>query len=178
MELFQTLAECSVAFAGFAAVHAVLKGGDNLRILHRSFTIVMTGSLAFILSILALLLDEVGFSEITLWKASSAVGFVLSGYCGILFFSSHRQLTKLDYGPQSRVFFAIAALLLLLPCPVFLLNMGGWLWESSAEVYGLALAMILTSGVVALLGGFWFSLAIAIKAVNEGSGRLDSNSPD
>ena len=66
--------------------------------------------------------------------------------------------------------FAVAALLMLLPIPLLLLNLGGWLWQPGAPAYGAALAMLLGSGVVALLGSFWFPLSIAIRNARAGEG--------
>lgn len=169
MSFFQTLAECSVAFAGFAAIHAVLKGGNTGRVLHRSFTVVLTGALAFMLSVLVLLLDQSGLTAPTLWRVASGVGLVATGIGGFLFYRSHRQLARLGDVAQAPLVFAIAASLLLLPIPTLLANLGGWLWTPGALAYGAALTMILASGVFALLGSFWFPLAIAIDDTETGA---------
>ena len=163
MGFFQTLAECSVAFAGFAAIHAVLKGGNTGRILHRSFTVVLTGALAFILSILALLLDEFGLAAPTLWRVASGVGLAAIGFGWLLFYRSHRQLSGLGDVPQAPIVFAVASSLIMLSIPTLLLNLVGWWWTPGARAYGAALTMILASGVFALLGSFWFPLEIAIE---------------
>jgi hypothetical protein len=162
MDFFQTLAECSVAFAGFAAVHAVLKGGNSGRILHRSFTIVMTGSLAFVLSLLVLILNQFGFSELSLWRTASAVALLISGLGVALFLRSHSRLTALGDGPQSPAFFFIGAVLLLASQPLLIANLTGWFWIPSAPAYGAALSLMLFTGVIALLGSFWFSLRESI----------------
>ena len=44
-----------------------------------------------------------------------------------------------------------------------ILNLGGWFWTPGAPAYGTALTMILASGVLALLGAFWFPLVVAIE---------------
>lgn len=163
MDFFQTLAECSVAFAGFAAIHAVLKGGNTGRILHRSFTVVLTGALAFILSVLVLLLDQFGLAAAVLWRVASGTGLAAISWGSFLFYRSHRELTRLGDSAQAPLVFAIAASLLMLSIPILLLNLGGWFWPPGAPAYGAALTMILASGVFALLGSFWFPLEIAIE---------------
>jgi len=163
MSFFQTLAECSVAFAGFAAIHAALKGGTTGRALHRSFAIVLTGALAFILSILVLLLDQFDLTAISLWRIASAFGLAASAFGGLLFYQSHRRLAGLGQVAQAPLIFAIAALLLMLTTPIMLLNLGGWLWPPGAPAYGAAVTMMLASGVLALLGSFWFPIEVAIQ---------------
>ena len=167
MSFFQTLAECSVAFAGFAAIHAVLKGGNTGRVLHRSFTVVLTGALTFVLSVLVLLLDEFGLQATTLWRVASGIGLAGVGFGVFLFYRSHRQLSELGDVAQAPLVFAIAASLLVLAIPALLFNLGGWLWTPGARAYGVALTMILAAGVFALLGSFWFPLAIAIEKARD-----------
>jgi hypothetical protein len=168
MTFFQTLAECSVAFAGFAAIHAVLKGGNTGRILHRSFTVVLTGALAFILSVLVLLLDQFDLAAPTLWRVASGVALAAIGFGWFLFYRSHRQLAGLGDVPQAPFVFAVASSMLVVPIPILLLNLGGWWWAPGARAYGAALTMILASGVFALLGSFWFPLVIAIEKARSG----------
>jgi hypothetical protein len=163
MSFFQTIAECSVAFAGFAAIHAVLKGGNTGRVLHRSFTVVLTGALAFMLSVLVLLLDQLDLPATTLWRVASGVGLTATAVGGFLFYRSHHRLSRLGDVPQAPWVFAMAAWLLVLPTPAMLLNLGGWLWTPGAPAYGVALTLILASGVLALLGSFWFPLEVAIE---------------
>ena len=175
MSFFQTLAECSVAFAGFAAIHAVLKGGTTGRALHRSFTIVLTGALAFILSVLVLLLDEFDLSAASLWRVASAFGLAASAVGGLLFYGSHRRLARLGQVAEAPLVFAVAASLLALPAPILLLNLGGWLWPPGAPAYGAAVTMILGSGVFALLGSFWFPIEAAIHGLEQEQGRTVSS---
>jgi hypothetical protein len=127
----------------------------------------MTGSLAFVLSLLVLILNEFGFSELSLWRTASAVALVMSGLGVALFLRSHRRLSALGDGPQSPVFFAIGALFLLASQPLLVANLTGWFWTPAAPAYGVALSMMLFTGVIALLGSFWFSLREAIKEADE-----------
>jgi len=177
MSFFETLAECSVAFAGFAAIHAALKGGATGRALHRSFTIVLTGALAFILSVLVLLLDQFDLSATTLWRVASAFGLGASAFGGLLFYRSHRRLAGLGQVAQAPLVFAVAASLLALPTLILLLNLGGWLWPPGAPAYGAAVTMILGSGVFALLGSFWFPIEVAIRDLEREQGSRTA-SPD
>lgn len=167
MSFFQTLAECSVAFAGFAAIHAVLKGGTTGRALHRSFTIVLTGALAFGLSVLVLLLDQLDLSAPALWRIASAIGLAASALGSALFYRSHRRLAGLGEVAQTPLGFMVAASLLVLPIPLMFLNLGGWLWPPGAAAFGAAVAMTLGSGVVALLGSFWFPIKAVIRELEE-----------
>jgi len=167
MSFFETLAECSVAFAGFAAIHAVLRGGTTGRALHRSFTIVLTGALALVMSILALLLDQFDLSATTLWRVASAIGLVAWAFGCLLFYRSHRRLAELGQVSQAPFVFTLAATLLTLPGPTLLLNLGGWPWPPGAPAYGAAVTMILGSGVFALLGSFWFPIEDAIEGLEQ-----------
>ena len=164
MEFFQTLAECSVAFAGLGAIHAVLKGGNTPRILHRSFTIVLTGSLTFIFSVLALLLSGFDVPPKMLWQVASGIGVVLCGMGGAFFYVGHRKLSKIGHVAQSPLFFFIAASLLLASVPLLFLNLGGWLWEPGSGAYAAALTSILAAGLFALLGSFWFPFSLAMRS--------------
>ena len=165
MSFFQTLAECSIAFAGFAAIHAVLQGGTSGRALHRSFTIVLTGALAFGLSALVLLLGEFDLSAIILWRAASAIGLTVSAIGSFLFYRSHRRLSELGQVAQAPFLFTVAGLLLSLPVPIMFLNLGGWLWSPGAPAFGTAVTMMLGAGVIALLGSFWFPIEAAIEGL-------------
>jgi len=165
MSFFQTLAECSIAFAGFAAIHAVLNGGTSGRALHRSFTIVLTGALAFGLSVLVLLLDQFDLSAATLWRVASAIGLTVSALGSFLFYESHRRLSGLGQIAQSPFLFNLAGLLLSLPVLILFLNFGGWLWSPGAPAFGVAVTMMLGSGVIALLGSFWFPIEAAIEGL-------------
>jgi hypothetical protein len=171
MDFFQTLAECAIAFAGLGAIHAALKGGTAPRILHRAFTIVLTGSLTFILSVIVLLLDQWGFASLLLWRIASLAGIVFGGLGAMFFYQSHRVITRRGFGPQSPLFFTIASSLFLVSIPIFVANLSGWIWNPGATAYGVALIFILASGLFALLGSFWFPLALAMRdegAANSG----------
>jgi len=170
MSFFQTLAECSIAFAGFAAIHAVLQGGTSGRALHRSFTIVLTGALAFGLSVLVLLLDQFDLTDATLWRTASAIGLTVSALGSFLFYRSHRRLSELGQVAQAPVLFTVAGLLLSLPVLIMFLNFGGWLWPPGAPAFGAAVTMMLGSGIIALLGSFWFPIEAAIEGLEEGQG--------
>ena len=177
MSFFETLAECSIAFAGFAAIHAVLKGGTSGRALHRSFTIVLMGALAFGLSVLVLLLNQFDLSATTLWRVASAIGFTFSALGSFLFYGSHRRLSGLGQVSQAPFLFSVAGLLLSLPVLIMFLNFGGWLWPPGAPAFGAAVTMMLGSGVIALLGSFWFPIEAAIEGL-EGGQRSDAVSPE
>ena len=168
MSFFETLAECSIAFAGFSAIHAVIKGGTSGRALHRSFTIVLTGVLAFGLSVLVLLLDQFDLSATTLWRVASAMGLAASGLGSFMFYRSHRRLSGLGQVAQAPLGFVIAALLLSLPVPIMFLNLGGWLWQPGAPAFGAAVTSMLGSGIIALLGSFWIPIEAELEALEGG----------
>ena len=179
MDFFQTLAECSVAFAGFGAIHAVLERSNAPRVLHRAFTIVLTGSMSFVLSVVVLLMDGLAIQSVMLWQLASGCGFVLTSLGGAFFYLGHRKASRLGFGPQSPVFFRIASTLLLGAVPLLFLNAVAWLWTPNWGIYATALTMILASGLFALLGSFWFPLAFAMQSVEDDLSRMEEReTPD
>ena len=74
MGFFEIFAECSIAFAGFGAVHAVLRGSIGPRGVYRAWVVVSNGALSFALSILPLILSLGSLSDELLWRVASAIG--------------------------------------------------------------------------------------------------------
>ena len=63
MGVFELLAECSVTFAGFAAVYAALRGSRGPRGAFRAWATVAQGFLAFFCSLAPLLFSNLGLED-------------------------------------------------------------------------------------------------------------------
>ena len=178
VSFFEILAECSVTFAGFGAVHAALMGDGSPRTLHRSFTIVLCGSLAFVLSVVVLLLADAGWSASTLWRTTSIIGACLCALGAWFFLIGHQQTSRIGFGAQSPVVFTIAAVFIFLPAPLLALNAVGWPWPTGPHIYKVALVMVLVSGALGLLGSFWFPLTHVVRELEETTESADSEEPE
>lgn len=101
MNFFEIFAECSIALTGFGAIHAALRGSDHPRGVFRAWTIVLVGAIAFLLSILPLLLALTDLSTARLWRVAGAVGLLIAAIPAISGFNFDIRLTKIGYPPQA-----------------------------------------------------------------------------
>ncbi|MFQ5458648.1 MAG: hypothetical protein ACE5FC_09400 [Myxococcota bacterium] len=158
MELFHLIAECSVAFAGFAAIYAGVRGSGGARGSFRAWSTVTAGFLSFLLSLVPLLLQKFAVEEPAIWRISSSIGLVaLSGmWCAHLIV--HRRLSSLGHPVQSTLAIYYGLLSPPVAALALLANAVGWPRQSGPFLYGLAVILILFSGVAAFLLTFWLPL--------------------
>ena len=137
-ELLSTLAEVSIAFAGFTGVVGMLGfGSSNRRIRDQLFQVgAMIGFslIAALFSLVPLLLSALGFSEPAVWRSSSLgllaalVGWSIVGFVQI------RQVTGSAYrfpGVFPKFMFALTGFVSL----VLLANAAGFLAPRTAGTY-------------------------------------------
>ncbi|MBW2415536.1 MAG: hypothetical protein JRG76_13605 [Deltaproteobacteria bacterium] len=74
MDTLGLLAECSITFAGFAAVLSALRGSQGPRGSFRAWTTVSQGLLTFVLSLIPLVLARTQLSEPDIWRIASGTG--------------------------------------------------------------------------------------------------------
>lgn len=154
MYFFEIFAECSIAFAGFGAVHAVLQKATSPRRVLRAWTVVAQGALAFVLSIIPLLLSLTSLPDELLWRYASSIGLIgasASTYSFILF---DIRMTRAGYPPQATLSIRTAQLLSITSIIVMLANLIGWPWQAGPFLYAVALTIILITGLIALLHSF------------------------
>ncbi len=154
MDFFEIIAECSVALAGFGAVHAVLRGATNPRGAFRAWTVVVQGAVSFVLSVLPLVLTLTSLSNESLWRSVSAVGLVATSATAYSFIVFDIRMTRLGHPPQALASIRIAQLFAIASILALLANFIGWPWQPGPFLYAVALILVLITGLVALLHAF------------------------
>lgn len=165
MSFFEILAECSIAFAGFGAVHAALKGATSGRGPIRALVIVMLGALAFILSIFPLVLALTALSPASLWRVASAVGFAGAAAALGLLVRFDIRMTALGQPSPAPWMLRSGMLMVTAATGAMLLNLVGWPWPPGPFLYALAVSLLLTAGIVALLHSFWVPVESVLRGV-------------
>jgi hypothetical protein len=172
MGFFETFAECSIAFVGFGAVHAALRGSTGPRGVYRAWVVVAYGGLSFVLSILPLVLAFAELPDGVSWRAASALGVTGAAAATYTFIARDVQMTRLGHAPQASVSLRIGQLLGIFAVLALLANLVGWPWPPGPLPYAGALVLILGGGLNALLASFLLPLQLALDA------RPDSDPPD
>jgi hypothetical protein len=158
MSAFELLAECSISFAGFAAVYAVLRGSRGLRGAFRAWTTVAHGFLAFFCSLLPILLSTLELSEPAIWRVSSAVacvGVVAGWVTNVVV---NRRLNALGQLAQLPWVLRFSLSIPVLTLTVLSSNIAGWPWPPGDFLYLLAIVLTLTMAVIAFTVSFWIPL--------------------
>jgi hypothetical protein len=158
MDFFELFAECSIAFAGFGAVHAVLRGSTGARGVYRAWFVVTQGALSFLLSILPLLLALTSLSDAPLWRIASGVGVVLTGAGTYTYISFDLRLKQIGKPPQVITSLRLGQTLNILTVLAMLANLLGLFGPPGPLLYAMALVFLLTAGVNALLASFLLPL--------------------
>ncbi len=163
MGFFEIFAECAIAFTGFGAIHAALRGSDSPRGVFRSWTVVLHGALAFILGILPLLFALTSLSHEQIWRALSIAGLMGAGlatYVNIVF---DVRLVRLGNPPQAPVILRVAQSSSSVAVIAMLINLFGWPWSTGPLLYAAGSLLILIPGLMALLHAFLMPLQIALN---------------
>ncbi|MFV1988298.1 MAG: hypothetical protein ACC682_13535 [Gemmatimonadota bacterium] len=167
MSFFEVFAESAIAFTGLGAIHSVLAGGSSPRGAVRALLIVMLGGLAFLLSILPLILDMLALSSVALWRMASAAGFLGCGGALLLVQRLSVRFNALGYPPQAPWMLRSAYLMGTAATLAMLVNLAGWPWPPGPVLYAIAVSLILTEGLVALLHSFWIPVGLALEETPE-----------
>jgi hypothetical protein len=168
---FEIFAECSIAFAGFAAVHAALIGSTTPRGNFRAWTILLNGALSFALSIVPLLLALTPLDAEALWRVASLVGVVASSTASASLIRLDIRMSRQGHPPQLLWSIRLAQSLSIIATLTIFLNLVGWLWTPGAIGYAAGLALILSTGIIALLHTFMIPVQEALR-------KTDKESPD
>ncbi len=168
MGYFELLAECSVALGGFGAIHAALQGSTGGRGAMRAWSVVATGIGAFMLSLVALLAEQLGGEPAMRWRIASAIGAALSSMILLSVVYLDRRFTAIGqprqfsfwlrtaWGAQAAAIIGMAA------------NIVGWPMTPNAEVLAISLTFLLAAGVVGLVGSFWLNVRANLTDRSDG----------
>ena len=170
MDFLEVLAECSIALAGFGAVHAALQGSNAPRGVFRAWTVVLHGVVAFILSVVPLLLALSSLSEDQNWRGASAIAVIATAvliYSGMII---DVRLARLGYPPQAPMFLRSAQASSILAALFFVSNAFGWPWSPGPFLYAVGPVLILVTGLLAMLHAFVLPVQLALdsEAVDTG----------
>lgn len=166
MNFFEIVAECSIALAGFGAVHAVLQGAGGPRGILRAWHVVSQGSVAFTLCVLALLLDLTSLGADAVWRTASIIGALGSGGLAATMFRVNIRMTRLGHPPQSPLNLRASQSLFTLAFLLLVVNSLGWPWRPGPLPYAIAVTFILMSGLLALLHSFFVPLQVSLSGDN------------
>jgi hypothetical protein len=163
LSFFEIFSECSIAFAGFGAVHAALAGEGGPRGDFRAFSVVSHGLLSFVLSIVPLLLALTLPPEEVLWRIASGCGLAgtMALFLSSLAFDS--RMTRLGHPPQARLSIRQAQASLLLAALVMLGNLVGWPGTPAPFPYAVGLVFTLWAGMIALLHAFLRPIGLLVE---------------
>lgn len=176
MEFFEIFAECSIALVGFGAVHAVLQGSSGPRGMFRAWTVVQHGAVAFILSIVPLMLDLATLSDDTLWRMAGVLAIFCAGIVLHSNISFDRRLARMGHPPQAEPILRAAQASSMLAMLASVSTTIGWPWSPGPLPYAIAPVFILVSGLLAMLHSFLLPLQLAVK--QEAPDTQQDDSPD
>jgi hypothetical protein len=164
MSFFEILAECSVALAGFGAVHAVLGGSSNPRSLFRAWTVVLHGTVTFILCVIPLLLALSSLSHEHIWLGASIAGIACTGISLYVNVNFDMRMTRMGHPSQAIVFIRTAQGLTALAVLLTLSNVIGWPLSPGPFLYGVASVLIFLVGLIAMLHSFLLPIQLFFNA--------------
>ncbi len=163
MSFFEIIAECSIALAGFGAVHAVLRGAKSPRGHFRAWTVVAQGALSFFLCTLPMILALTSLSDELMWRSVSAVGLVCTSASVYTIFAFDSRMTQIGHPPQSKLSIRIAKLFSVASLLTMLVNLVGWPWASGPFLYAASLIFVLITGLTALLHSFLLPVLLDLR---------------
>ncbi len=162
MNFFEIVAECSIALAGFGAVHAVLQGAGGPRGVLRAWHVVSQGCVAFILCLLVLLLEQTSLSAESGWRFASIIGVLGAGGLLVTMFRVDAKMTAMGYPPQSPLSLRTAQVTSVTASFLLLMNIPGWVWTPGQLPYAVSVTLVLISGLLALLHSFFVPLQVCL----------------
>ena len=175
MRYIELLAESSLVLAGFTVLLFALRQSDGPRGAFRAWSIVTQGFIVFGLSLLPLLLYQLGPDEQTLWQIASGTAFVVTLAFIVSIPKIGSRLTQRGHPPQQPRMLWFASGTSTLGCLLLLANFVGWPLTPSSFLYGAGLTLFLAVGVVGLVGKFWLSLTEFIRGQSNSSCSLTTS---
>jgi hypothetical protein len=163
MSFFEIFAECSIALAGFGAVHAALRGSTGPRGNFRAWTVVANGALAFVLSILPPVLLFASIPEEVMWRSASALGVAGASAALYSVIRFDIGLARLGHPPQAPLNLRTGQLFPVISIVAMFGNIVGWPGPPGPFLYAAGVAFILIGGLNALLLSFFMTVELVLR---------------
>ena len=159
MHYIELLAESSLVFTGFTVLLFALRESGGPRFIFRAWSIVSQGFIVFGMSLLPLLLFQLGLDERPLWQISSGTAVVVMSAFLVSIPMISVRLTRRGYPPLAPwalwVPFGVSAI----GCVLMLASIVGWALAPSPFFYGAGLTLFLAVSVSGVVSFYWFLLA-------------------
>ncbi len=159
MRYIELLAESSLVFTGFAALLFTLRQSDGPRVIFRALSIVAQGFIVFAISLLPLLLFQLGMDERMLWRIASGTAFVVMSAFLVSIPVISVRLTRHGHPPLAPLALWGAFGTSTVGCLFLLANVVGWPLAPSSFLYGAGLTLFLAVSIVGVVSKFWLQLA-------------------
>ena len=163
MRYIELLAESSLVFTGFTALLFALRESDGPRVIFRALSVVAQGFIVFAMSLLPLLLFQLGMDEGMLWQIASSTAFVVMSAFLVSIPMISVRLTRRGHPPLAPLALWSAFGTSAAGCLFLLANVVGWPLAPSSFLYGAGLTLFLAVSISGVVSKFWLQLAEFIR---------------
>ena len=154
-EILSTTAEVSVAFVGFAALIAVFRGSQGLRGELRTMSLIETGLLTLVFSLLPHVFAHFELAREQIWRFSSSLLAAALAIELLRIRAQNRRLVALGAPIQSSALLWIVAAGIAFVAVAQVSNAIGWPWPPRFSVYFLGIFWMLVSASLIFGLSFW-----------------------
>jgi hypothetical protein len=158
MRYIELLAESSLVFTGFTVLLFALRESEGPRVIFRAWSIVVQGFIVFGMSLLPLLLIQLGLDERTLWQIASGAAFLVMSALLVAIPIISVRLTRRGYPPLAPRALWVSLLISTIGCVLLLANFVGWPLRPSSFIYGAGLTLFLAVSVAGVVSVYWLLL--------------------
>jgi hypothetical protein len=158
MRYIELLAESSLVFTGFTVLLFALRESEGPRVIFRAWSIVVQGFIVFGMSLLPLLLIQLGLDERTLWQIVSGAAFIVMSALLVAIPMISVRLTRRGYPPLTPWALWVSLVISVVGCVLLLANFVGWPLAPSSFIYGTGLTLFLAVSVAGVVSIYWLML--------------------
>ena len=158
MRYIELLAESSLVFTGFTVLLFALRESEGPRVIFRAWSIVVQGFIVFGMSLLPLLLIQLGLDERTLWQIVSGAAFIVMSALLVAIPMISVRLTRRGYPPLTPWALWVSLVISVVGCVLLLANFVGWPLAPSSFIYGAGLTLFLAVSVAGVVSIYWLML--------------------
>lgn len=158
MRYIELLAESSLVFTGFTVLLFALRESEGPRVIFRAWSIVVQGFIVFGMSLLPLLLIQLGLDERTLWQITSGAAFIVMSALLVAIPIISVRLTRRGYPPLAPWALWVSSVISTVGCVLLLANFVGWPFAPSPFIYGAGLTLFLAVSVAGVVSIYWLLL--------------------